>query len=151
MEIVIREAQTEKEFDRYYKLRWEVLRRPWNQPKGSEKDEHEDKATHIIACINNKIVGVGRIHFNSEKEAQIRYMAVKARCQRKGIGSLILKELERIAKEKGADYIVLNARENVTDFYKVHGYEILEKAHTLFGSILHWRMQKKLRFPSKIG
>ena len=145
MQIVIREAQTEKEFDRYYELRWEVLRRPWNQPKGSEKDENEDKATHIIACINNKIVGVGRVHFNSEKETQIRYMAVKARYQRKGIGSLILEELERIAKEKGADHIVLNARENVTDFYKLHDYEILEQAHSLFGSIPHWKMQKKLR------
>jgi len=145
MQIVIREAQTEKEFNRYYELRWEVLRRPWNQPKGSEKDEYEDKATHIIACINNKIVGVGRVHFSSEKETQIRYMAVKARYQRKGIGSLILKELERIAIEKGADHIVLNARENVTDFYKLRGYEILEKAHSLFGSIPHWKMRKKLR------
>jgi ribosomal protein S18 acetylase RimI-like enzyme len=149
MEIVIREAQTEKDFDRYYELRWEVLRRPWNQPKGSEKDKYEDKATHVIACLNNKIVGVGRVHFSSEKEAQIRYMAVKPKYQRKGVGGLILEELERVAKEKGADYIVLNARENATNFYKTHGYEVLEKAHTLFGSISHWKMRKKLRFPGK--
>jgi len=144
MKIEIRKPQTEKEFGKYYELRWEALRKPWNQPKGSEKDEYEEKATHIIACINDKIVGVGRVHFNSEKEAQIRYMAVKAKYRRKGIGSLVLTELEGIAKEKGADYISLNARENVLDFYKVHDYKILERAHTLFGSILHWKMQKKL-------
>ena len=145
MDIEIREPQTEKEFERYYELRWEVLRKPWNQPKGSEKDEYEEKAIHIIACINNEIIGVGRVHFNSEKEAQIRYMAVKAKYRGKGIGSLVLKELERIAKEKGAHYILLNARESVVDFYKVHGYKILEKAHTLFGCILHWKMRKKLQ------
>jgi predicted GNAT family N-acyltransferase len=142
MKIEIREPRTEREFENYYELRWEVLRKPWNQPKGSEKDEYEEKATHIIACINNNIIGVGRVHLNSEKEAQIRYMAIKVSYRGKGIGSLVLKELERIAKEEGANYIILNAREHVVDFYKIHGYKILEKAHTLFGCILHWKMRK---------
>jgi len=145
MKIDICRPQTEEEFERYYELRWEILRKPWNQPKGSEKDEYEEEATHIIACINNKIIGVGRIHMNSKEEAQIRYMAIKGRYRGKGIGGLVLKELERVAKEEGADYIILNARKNVVDFYKYHGYKILEKAHTLFGCILHWKMRKDLQ------
>ena len=82
---------------------------------------------------------------NSKEEAQIRFMAIKGRYRRKGIGGLVLKELERVAKEEGADYIILKARKIVVDFYKFHGYKILEKAHTLFGCILHWKMRKDLQ------
>ncbi len=80
MEIEIRAPKTKKEQEEYYNLRWEILRKPWNQPKGSEKDEYENDAIHIAAFVNGKIIGVGRIHFNSKEEAQIRYMAV---CKRK--------------------------------------------------------------------
>jgi len=145
MEIKICEPKTEKEFEDYYKLRYLILRKPWNQPEGSEKDELEKESVHVMACIGNKGVGVGRVHFNSKKEAQVRYMAIDPKYSKKGIGSLILKELEKKAKEKGADYIILNARENAVDFYKKHGYKIVEKAHTLFGSIPHWKMRKELK------
>ncbi len=144
MEVKICEPQTKEEFKTYYELRWKILRKPWKQPKESEKDEREKDAIHIIACIDNKIVGVGRLHFNSEKEAQIRYMAVEEKYRRKEIGSLILKELEKRAKSIGAEYIVLNARENAVQFYKKHGYKTVKRTYTLFGCINHWKMQKRL-------
>ena len=37
----LRPPETAEEFDAYYNLRWMVLRAPWNQPTGSEKDEYE--------------------------------------------------------------------------------------------------------------
>ena len=46
--IEIREPKKE-EFDSYYIFRWELLRKPWAQSKGSEKDDFEDIAYHIIA------------------------------------------------------------------------------------------------------
>jgi N-acetylglutamate synthase-like GNAT family acetyltransferase len=95
MEVKICKPLTKEEFKKYYDLRWKVLRKPWKQPKGSEKDEREKESIHIMACIDSKIVGAGRLHFNTEKEAQIRYMAIEEKYRRKGIGSLILKELEK--------------------------------------------------------
>jgi len=92
-----------KQFEKYYELRWEVLRKPWNQPRGSERDDMEDKAIHIMACDGNKIVGVARLHFNSIEEAQIRYMAVEEGYRMQGIGSMMLRRLEEMAKEKGAE------------------------------------------------
>ncbi|MEX2738998.1 MAG: GNAT family N-acetyltransferase [Candidatus Wukongarchaeota archaeon] len=144
IEIKICEPQTKQEFKKYYELRWKILRKPWKQPKGSEKDEREKEATHIMACIDSKIVGVGRLHFNTEKEAQIRYMAIEEEYRRKGVGSLILKELEKRAKEKGAEHIVLNAREKAVKFYKKHDYKTVKRTYTLFESINHWKMQKRL-------
>lgn len=142
----ISEPKTKKEFERYYELRWKILRKPWNQPKGSEKDELEYNSIHKMICDeNNKIIACGRLHFNTKTEAQIRYMAVEEEFQGKGIGSEILKSLEESAMKKGTKYIVLNARGNAIKFYEKHGYRIVEKGQTLFGSIEHYRMRKELR------
>jgi GNAT superfamily N-acetyltransferase len=143
--VEILRPQTAEDFEKYYDLRWRILRKPWNQPRGSEKDEFDEKAFHIMALADGQIVGVGRIHFNSEEEAQIRYMAVETAYQGKGIGSLILKELEEQALREGARYIVLNGRENAVEFYRRNDYRIVERGHTLFGSVEHRKMRKDLR------
>jgi ribosomal protein S18 acetylase RimI-like enzyme len=142
--MIITEPTTEKDFEYYYDLRWRILRKPWNQPQGSEKDELEDKSVHVMVCNDERIpVGVGRVHFNSDKEAQIRYMAVDENWQGKGLGKMVLNYLEEKVKEKGAESIVLNARENAVRFYERNGYKIIKEAHTLYGVIPHFEMKKK--------
>lgn len=141
--MIIKSPQTRQEFFDYYDLRWRILRAPWNQPKGSEQDELEGQAIHVIAVEEGKIVGCGRAHFNSDGEAQIRYMAVENHWQGKGIGKLILDELEKKVIEKGAKKIILHARESVVKFYEKNGYQIVKPSHTLFGTIPHYLMEKK--------
>ncbi len=140
--INIREPVTKEEFEQYYNLRWRILRQPWKQPVGSERDDKENQSIHIIACIGDQIVGCGRGHFNSQTEAQIRYMAVEKEVSGKGIGTQILKVLENKLTEKGAKTIILNARENAVKFYKKHNYKIVEKSQTMFGEIEHLKMKK---------
>lgn len=142
--MIIKSPQTRQEFFDYYDLRWRILRAPWNQPKGSEQDELEGQAIHIIAVESDKIVGCGRAHFNSDSEAQIRYMAVENEWQGKGVGKLILDELEKRVIAKGAKKIILHARENVVNFYEKNGYAIIKPSHTLFGVIPHYLMEKKI-------
>ncbi len=137
--------QTKEQFAQYYDLRWRVLRKPWNQPRGSEKDERENRADHITVCDeNDTLIGVGRLHFNSAAEAQIRFMAVDEHHRGRGVGKMILTELERIARDKGAESIVLNARDEAIAFYKKMGYEEAGQSHVLFGSVRHVRMFKRL-------
>ena len=145
MPITIKQPETEKEFEAYYDLRWCILRRPWQQPKGSEKDELENESFHVMACDeNSNVVAVGRLHFNNKKEARIRYMAVDSEHLEKSIGALILEALEEKAKQECCKTIVLDARENAVGFYQKKGYELLEKSHLLFDSIQHYRMHKYL-------
>ncbi len=40
---------TNLEFQNYYQLRWEVLRKPWDQAKGTEQDELETSCIHVMA------------------------------------------------------------------------------------------------------
>lgn len=143
--MIITQPKTPKEFEKYYDLRWRILRAPWNQPKGKEKDDKDNTAIHVMVCESKGIpVGIGRIHLNSNDEAQIRYMAVEENQRGKGIGALVLAELEGKAKEKGAKYIIMNARNTAVKFYEKHGYRIVKHSHTLFGSIPHFEMRKEI-------
>jgi ribosomal protein S18 acetylase RimI-like enzyme len=144
MKIDILQPKNQVEIEKYYDLRWRILRKPWKQQRGSEKDPLENESIHLMACVNKKIVAVGRLHFNSHIEAQIRYMAVELDFQKRGIGTLLLRELEKIAKQKKAHYVILNGRDTALEFYQKNGYTIINKAHTIFGSIEHWKMIKDL-------
>lgn len=140
----ISEPKTKEEFEAYYDLRFRVLREPWGQPRGSEKDELEDKAVYVMACEAGKVIGCGRLHLNSKEEAQIRYMAVDGKYRGKGVGKSILAGLENKAREKKTKYIVLNSRDTAVGFYERNGYKIVGKSHTLFGSIPHFKMRKEI-------
>lgn len=142
--MIVKSPQTRQEFFDYYDLRWRILRAPWNQPKGSEQDELEGQAIHIIAVENDKIIGCGRAHFNSDEEAQIRYMAVENQWQGRGVGKMILDELEKRVIQKGAKKIILHARENVVRFYERNGFNVICESHTLFGEIKHLLMEKEV-------
>ena len=142
--MIITEPKTEEEFEQYYDLRWRILRQPWNQPHGSEKDEKEEESIHIIVVHNDQVIGCGRGHFNSPIEAQIRYMAVEENFQGKGVGTKILKALEQRLIKKGAKIIILNSRENAVKFYQKHNYKIIEKGSILFDVIEHFKMGKEI-------
>ncbi len=142
-EIEIRRPETKQEFDKYYDLRWRILRKPWNQPKGSEKDEMDQTSIHIMAIKDDKVIGCGRGHFNSSVEAQIRYMAVDESFQGQGVGLRILKALEEILTENGAKEIILKAREKAVSLYEKQGYKIYKEGKILFGEIKHYWMREK--------
>ena len=143
------EPATAEDFRRYYALRWRILRAPWDQPRGSERDARDAHGTHLMLVDDRqRLLGVGRLHFNTIREAQIRYMAIDTPQQRKGLGSLLLRELESRACVLGAATIVLDARESALGFYRRHGYQALGTGHVLFGQIAHLRMAKHLVTPA---
>ncbi len=137
--------ETNADFEKYFELRWRILRKPWGQAKGTEKDELDESTYHVMICEHDRQpIGVGRIQCNNEHETQIRYMAVDEAHQRKGVGTLLMNALEEYAIKKKAKYIILNAREPAVPFYTKHGYHIEKKAYLLFGSIQHFLMKKVL-------
>ena len=138
--------KTEDEFYKYYLLRYNILRKPWKKHPGSEKEESDKNSIHrmLIDSKNGNALAVGRLHFNSNDEGQIRYMAVDNDAQGRGFGTQMIVELESIARKESIKWIVLQARENAVPFYKNNGYEIVKKTHLLFNEIQHWLMKKKL-------
>ena len=134
---------TEEEVNEYYRIRFEVLRKPWDKSESTTKDETENSSLHfLVKNEKGQSVGTGRMQINSEEEAQVRSMAVLDTYKGKGIGSLILNHIEQLAKEKGIKHIVLDARENAINFYEKNGYTIIEKSYLLFETIQHYKMKK---------
>ena len=144
--MLIRPPATESELEAYYAFRWKILREPWNQPPGSEKDQFESEAIHLAAWDNaGKLIGVGRLHRIVENCGQIRYMAVDPTQRSHGVGKAILRELEVSAIQTGIQEIRLNSRQDAVRFYQKNGYQVLRPSYTLFGAIPHFEMWKRLR------
>ncbi|MBQ4834630.1 GNAT family N-acetyltransferase/hotdog fold thioesterase [Pseudoalteromonas sp. MMG010] len=142
--------QSSEDWQAYYSLRWQVLRAPWNEPRGSEQDDLEQDSEHrFIKNNDHEVLGVARLHFNNHQQAQVRYMAVAENARNQHIGSRLLHELEKLAWTQNANELVLFARERALTFYKRHGYEIKEKAHLAYNDIQHWKMIKQK--PSEPG
>lgn len=144
-EVVIRSPKTYDEFEEYFALRWKVLRAPWNQPAGSERDDQEGISNHFMAVQNGKIIGVGRFQELDAETIQVRYMAVDPEFHGKGVGKLLMKSIEVEASSKGYRKVFLQARENAVPFYLVNRYRLIEKTHLLFGSIQHFSMEKRIK------
>lgn len=140
------EPATPEEFFSYYRLRYTLLRQPWNEPEGSEKVE--DDATSVHALLQDetgRAIGVCRLHLSSPTEGQIRFMAVHPAYQGQGLGHLLVKYLEEKARQLGASTMMLQAREKAVSFYERAGYRVVEPSYVLFGEIQHYRMEKRIK------
>ncbi len=144
MSFIIKQPESPDEFKQYYALRFRILRAPWGEPKGSEVDEIEDQCFHIMVSNDGQAVGVGRLQYNSDDEAQIRYMAVENAYEGNGIGRMIVNALEHEAKNNNVSSVILDAREPAIGFYQKLGYSIEKKSYVLFNEIQHFRMIKRL-------
>ena len=140
----IKSPENKEEWDSYLLFRWEILRKPLGMSKDSLADSIEDESFHLMGIDEEKnVIASGRVHFNSENEAQIRYMAVDENFKRKGVGTEIVKELEKYALSKGKVSMILNARENAISFYLSLGYEEVGPYQSDTG-IPHKTMKKRL-------
>ncbi len=138
------EPQTPEQFEQYFELRWRILRAPWQQPRGSERDDEENLAYHIMAVQSQQVVGVARLQFPEAQTAQLRYMAVDDAFQGQGIGACIVTHMENYARQQSAHTLMLHARQNAVGFYQALKYKILEPSYLLFNEIQHYKMAKPL-------
>ena len=142
--LIFRSPIGDKEFEEYDLFRWKVLREPIGKPIETLKDKFDEEGFHIIGLYNKIIIASGRVHFNNDNEAQIRYMAVDEAFRGKGIGKEVLKVLEKYIKKNNAKKIVLNARNDVIEFYKNSNYLTVEDYFGSDTGIPHTKMEKKI-------
>jgi len=143
MEIEIREPKNELEWEQYYDLRYRILRQPWNQPRGSERNEGDATGLHFALYENEILKAIARLDINDNRSAQVRFMAVETEIQRKGYGKQVMLAIDAYCKEKNISEIVLHARETAIPFYESLDYQLVEKSHLLFNEIQHFLMTKK--------
>jgi predicted GNAT family N-acyltransferase len=142
--VIFRSPLGDKQFEEYDLFRWKVLRKPIGKTIETLKDKFDKDSFHIIGLYNKVIVASGRVHFNNNDEAQIRYMAVDNAFRAKGIGKEVLKILEEYIKKNNAKKIILNARNDVIEFYKKSNYLAVEEYLGSDTGIPHTKMEKKI-------
>lgn len=142
--ITYRSPISESDYNKYYELRWRILRKPWNQPKGSEINDRDTDAYHIMAEVGDEVIGVGCIHKIEDNIGRIRFMGVDDNYQKRGVGKKMMAILEDYAREQKWQKVRLWAREIAWDFYLNLGYKIIADGELLFGVIKHKIMEKEL-------
>ncbi len=142
--ITYRSPKSAQDFEKYYDLRWRILRKPWNQPKGSEIVKEDSEAFHIMAEIDGIVVGIGCIHEIDGNIGRIRFVGVDEEYQKRGIAKQIMQILEDYACDQGWKKIRLWAREIAWDFYLKLDYVMIANGELLFGVIKHKIMEKEL-------
>jgi ribosomal protein S18 acetylase RimI-like enzyme len=140
----IRSPKTTSEWEEYYDLRYRILREPWKQPRGSERNEGDATGMHFGLYDSNQLLGILRLDFMEIGISQIRFMAVETSNQGKGIGENLMLFAEEISKNRGDKKIILHAREIALGFYEKLGYQLIEKSYLLFGEIQHYLMEKNI-------
>lgn len=148
--LVCRSPKNIVEFEKYYQLRWQVLREPWGQALGSERDKLENNSIHrMIIDENGQVLAVGRLDYTEQFAGRIRFVAVSPLMQGQGLGYQIMTSLEQKAKQLGIESLHLKARENAICFYQKIGYQLQEYSHILFDEVKHFSMQKTITPSSK--
>ena len=142
---------TQEQLDAYYHLRWRVLREPFQRPPGSEQDEYDQVSHHrMVVNKNGEPIAVGRLHFNSPEEGQIRFMACAPECRGEGHGVAIVYALEQVARQEGATHVVINSRDNTLGFYLKCGYDLVEEADTVKKPAAEHQLRKQFTEQNRI-
>jgi len=104
----------------------------------------------LIALSSDVIIGfiIGSIYFKRNSlMGHVFTIDVLPDHRRKGVGTLLLQELEKLFKAKGAHACTLEVREDnvaAIDLYRKLGYKILSKLRNYYGSIHGIRLRKIL-------
>jgi N-acetylglutamate synthase-like GNAT family acetyltransferase len=144
--IIIKSPKTKEEFKTYYDLRYKVLREPWGQPRGTEKDDFEPLSQHFMAVDDQtgEVIGCVKLYEKEPGVAWVSHLCVATKHQRKGIGKLLLDHVESLAKTEGYTRIGCLSRLNTTDYFEKAGYQINGLPTHYFGTTQVVWMEKAL-------
>lgn len=141
--IEIRTPQSEQEWAQYYDLRFRILREPLGKPRGSERNDGDATGQHFALFENKQIIAIARLDLLSDKEAQVRFVAVETNLQGKGLGKKIMQAVEQACQEQQIERLVLHARDYAVLFYQQLGYTLLGTSYKLFDVLQHFEMEKR--------
>jgi len=122
----IKTPKSRDDFKAYYALRYRVLREPFGYPKGTEKDDYEPISEHFMAISEKgEVVGVAKLYEKAEGVGHVSHLAVAPDYQHKGIGHLLLQNMEQRAREKGFKIIGTTARTTASAYFERFGFRVV--------------------------
>ncbi len=133
----------------YYKdavaLRFSVFYKEFELDINVINDNYESSSIHLAAIANGKVIGFGRLSFNSST-ARISQMAVSREMRGRGIGSHLMDIFIDRSKQEGYRTIYLNSRLDAVPFYRKFGFETVgDEFPSKRTGLTHIRMEKQLK------
>ena len=110
-------------------------------PMELEMDERDAVCQHVLALVDDYPAGTVRLDIS--KHGKIGRLAVLNSFRRRGLGRLLMQEIEAIGHEQQLPYLWCHAQKTAVPFYQSIGYSILG-ADFMEAGILHCKMQKQL-------
>lgn len=104
-----------------------------------------DREIRLVAELNGEPVGIGALVL---EESELRAVYVSPEGARRGCGSALVREIERIAKDNGLAHLTLHASLNAERFYADLGYDLLERTEVVLPNdhrMAVVRMEKELQ------
>lgn len=125
-------------------IRFAVFVEEQKVPPEMELDEHDAHCLHVLARIDGRAVGTGRLlPAEAGGVSHIGRMAVDSRFRSRGVGAAMLLALMQAARDRGDREIVLSAQIQAAGFYRRHGY-VEEGGTYLDAGIVHQSMRAVL-------
>lgn len=88
-------------------------------------DGNEEHEIRLMADLNGEPVAIGALIV---ERSELRACYVRPEAARRGCGSAIVREIERIAREHGLSRLELAASLNAEPFYRWLGYRVRERS-----------------------
>jgi len=129
-------AEIEHEFD-------------WHWTPARLRKAMSDTETNVaVAITGNELLGFGIMQYRHEY-AHLLLFAVRPNARRRGIGSALLKWLERVAVIAGINTFRIEARHDNASalaFYRAHGYREIAKVLNMYEGLEDGvRLEKRIK------
>ncbi|MBO7552881.1 MAG: GNAT family N-acetyltransferase [Bacteroidaceae bacterium] len=141
---IIRATKTAEQAGAYY-VRIQAMARKHQIPLHVEFDEHDTPDTKYIVMVDDFLpMATCRLYAIDEERVMLGRIVVLPEYRGQGIGTLVVKEAEKWAKELGFKIAVLESRDNKIPFYETMGY-VADYSQKIVGETFTcYKMEKEL-------
>lgn len=133
----------DRSFEEAVDVRRAVFVEEQGVPPERERDEYDDVATHLLLRRAGAAIGTARLREIDETTGKVERVAVREAHRGEGLGRQIMDRVERLARERGFDALVLHSQTAVEGFYEAIGYRTTSDVFEDAG-IPHVEMEKSL-------
>ena len=141
---IIRATKTAEQAGAYY-VRIQAMARKHQMPLDVEFDEHDTPETKYIVVVDDYLpVATCRLYAVDEDRVMLGRIVVLPEYRHQGLGSLVVQEAEKWAKELGFKTAVLESRENKIPFYEKLGYKADYSRKIVGETFTCFRMEKEI-------
>jgi predicted GNAT family N-acyltransferase len=120
--LLIRVAQIPEELPQIAKIRYLVFQIEQGVDPTLEFDGKDEQASHLIAFLDEKVVGTARIRFLEDQTAKVERVAVLPEVRRQGIGRKLMDYVETVLVERQVTEVFMHAQKPVREFYEKMGF-----------------------------